>query len=89
MLIAGIDMEVHFKPDVQAKLEQMARDSGRPSSELVEDAVIGLIDEMKSIGATLDRRYDDLENGRVQLIDGEEALRRLLAKTEARRQEKA
>ena len=31
-------MEVHFKPDVQAKLEQMARESGRPSDELVEDA---------------------------------------------------
>ena len=28
-------MEVHFKPDVQAKLDQMARETGRPSSELV------------------------------------------------------
>jgi hypothetical protein len=27
-------MEVHFTPDVQAKLEQMARDTGRPSDEL-------------------------------------------------------
>ena len=82
-------MEVHFKPDVQAKLEQMARDSGRPSEELVEDAVVGLIDEMNLVGATLDRRYDDLESGRVQLIDGEEALRRLTATTEAQRRQKA
>ena len=37
-------MEVHFKPDVQAKLEQMASESGRPSDELVEDAVIGYFD---------------------------------------------
>ena len=36
-------MEVHFKPDVQAKLEQMARESGRPSNELVEDALIGYL----------------------------------------------
>jgi len=28
-------MEVHFRPDVQAKLDQMARESGRPSDELV------------------------------------------------------
>ena len=34
-------MEVHFTPDVQAKLEQMARDTGRRSDELVEDAVVG------------------------------------------------
>jgi predicted transcriptional regulator len=39
-------MEVHFTPEVQAKLEQMARDTGRPSDELVEDAVIGLFDEL-------------------------------------------
>jgi len=33
----------------------------------------------------LDRRYDDLESGRVKPIDGEEAFRRLMAKTEAQR----
>ena len=38
-------MEVHFKLDVQAKLEQMARESGRPSNELVEDALIGYFAE--------------------------------------------
>ena len=54
-------MEVHFKPDVQAKLEQMAREM-------------------------LDRRFDDLESGRVKPIDGEEAYRRLLEKTDAQRQ---
>jgi hypothetical protein len=39
-------MEVNFTPDVQAKLEQMARDSGRLSEEVLEDAVIGLYDQM-------------------------------------------
>jgi hypothetical protein len=33
----------------------------------------------------LDRRCDDLESGRVQAIDGEEAYRRLLEKTEEQR----
>ncbi len=72
-------MEVHFTPDVQAKLEQMARDSGRRSDELVEDAVIGYFDELASTRETLDSRYDDLESGRVKPIDGEtffESLRR-------------
>jgi predicted transcriptional regulator len=79
-------MEVHFKPDVQAKLDQMARESGRPSGELVEDAVIGYFDELAYTREMLDRRFDDLESGRVKPIDGEEAYRRLMEKTDAQRQ---
>ena len=79
-------MEVHFKPDVQAKLDQMARESGRPTDELVEDALIGYFDEVTHTRDMIDRRYDDLESGRVKLIDGEEAYRRLIEKTEAQRQ---
>jgi predicted transcriptional regulator len=79
-------MEVHFKPDVQAKLDQMARESGRPSGDLVEDAVIGYFDELAHTREMLDRRFDDLESGRVKPIDGEEAYRRLMEKTEAQRQ---
>jgi predicted transcriptional regulator len=78
-------MEVHFKPDVQAKLDQMARESGRPSEELVEDAVVGYFDELGQTREMLDRRFDDLESGRVKPIDGEEAYRRLMEKTEAHR----
>ncbi len=80
-------MEVCFTPDVQAKLEQMARDTGRRSDELVEDAVVGLFDELTYTRETLDRRYDELESGRVQPIDGEEAYRRLMEKTAAQRLE--
>ena len=79
-------MEVHFKPDVQAKLDQMARESGRPSGELVEDAVIGYFDELAHTREMLDRRFDDLESGRVKPIDGDEAYRRLMEKTDAQRQ---
>ena len=79
-------MEVHFTPDVQAKLEQMARDTGRRSDELLEDAVNGLFDELSYTRELLDRRYDDLETGRVQPIDGEEAYRRLMENTQAQRQ---
>jgi hypothetical protein len=65
-------MEVAFKPEVQAKLEQMAREAGRQPAEVIEDAVIG--------------RYDEMESGEVQGIDGEEAYRRLMEKTQAQRQ---
>ena len=78
-------MEVHFTPDTQARLEQMARDSGRRRDELVEDAVSGYFDELAYTREMLDRRYDDLESGRVQPIDGEEAYRHLMEKTGAQR----
>ena len=65
-------MEVSFKPDVQAKLEQMARESGCSSAELVEDAVMGYFDEVANTGKMLDRRFDDLESGRVKPIPGVE-----------------
>jgi hypothetical protein len=79
-------MEVHFTPDVQAKLDQMVRDAGRQPTELIEDAVIGLYDELAHTREMLDRRYDEMESGKVAGIDGEEAYRRLMEKTEARRQ---
>lgn len=78
-------MEVHLTPETEQKLEQMARDSGRRSDELLEDAVIGLFDELAHTREMLDRRYDDLDSGRVQPIDGEEAYRRLMEKTEEQR----
>jgi predicted transcriptional regulator len=79
-------MEVSFTPDVQMKLDQMARETGRASAELVEDAVIGYFDELAHTKELLDRRFDDLESGRVKPIDGEEAYRALMEKTEAQRQ---
>lgn len=79
------EMEVRFTPEVQTKLEQMSRETGRPSEELVEDAVLGYFDELANAREMLDRRFDDLESGRVKPIDGEEAYRLLMEKTEARR----
>lgn len=78
-------MEVHFPPDVQAKLDQMARDTGRRSDELVQDAVMGFFDDLADTREMLERRYRGLESGRAQPIDGEEAYRRLMAKTDERR----
>jgi hypothetical protein len=65
-------MEVHFTPEVQAKLDQMVRDSGRPADELVQDAVAGLFDELAGTRAMLDSRYDDIKSGKVKLIPGED-----------------
>jgi predicted transcriptional regulator len=79
-------MEVNLTPDVQAKLDQMARDAGREPAALIEDAVVGLFDELAHTREMLDRRYDEMENGKVQGIDGEEAYRLLMERTQALRQ---
>ena len=78
-------MEVHFSPDVQDKLELMARDTGRRSEYLVENMVTEMLDDLVITRQTLDRRYDDLESGGVKPIPGDEVFARLRAKSAARR----
>ncbi len=82
-------MEVELSPEVQTKLDQMAREAGRPPADVIEDAVLGLYDELTFTRETLNRRYDEIENGSVQALDGEEAYRCLMEKTQARRQRRA
>ena len=65
--------------------EQLARESGRPSAELVEDALIGYFDEVAHTREMLDRRFSDLESGRVMPIDGEQARRLLMERTQIQR----
>jgi predicted transcriptional regulator len=82
-------MELHLRPDVQDRLDRLARETGRVPGELIEDAVVSYLDEFANLRETLDRRYDDLESGSVEAIDGEEAYRRLLQKNEALRRRSA
>ena len=76
-------MEVHFTPDVQAKLDRLAMDSGRPADELLQDAFVGYFDEVAELRQSLDSRYDDLKSGRVKPISGDEMKARLRARSAA------
>jgi hypothetical protein len=78
-------MEVHFAPDVEKKLNDLAAQSGRAADELLQDALAGYFDELARARGMLNSRYDELKSGKVQPIDGEEAFARLKAKTEAQR----
>ncbi len=64
-------MEVHLTPDLEAKLNALATETGRATDELVQDVMAGYLDELAQVRATLDRRYDDIKSGRVKPIDGE------------------
>jgi len=65
-------MEVHFNPDLQAKLDKLAIETGRPPGELVEDVVAGYFDELVGVREMLNGRYDDLKSGRVKPIRGDD-----------------
>jgi hypothetical protein len=78
-------MEVHFAPALQAKLETLATETGRPPGELLEDVVAGYFDELVEVREMLNSRYDDLKSGKVKPIPGDEVRARLREKSAARR----
>jgi hypothetical protein len=64
-------MEVHFKPDTESRLTELASRSGRATDDLVEDALSGYLAEIAEVREMLDGRYDDIKSDRVKPIDGE------------------
>jgi hypothetical protein len=79
------DMEVHFAPDLQAKIDRLVIETGRAPDKLIEDAVAGYVAELAETREMLDGRHDDLISGRVKAISGDEVKARLRAKSAARR----
>jgi predicted DNA-binding protein len=80
-------MEVHFAPETEKKLNDLASLSGsRTAGELVRDVVEGYFDELAQTREMLASRYDDLKSGRVKPIPGDEVEAYFREKsTEARR----
>lgn len=78
-------MEVHFKPDLQAKLDELATETGRPTDELVEDVVAGYFDELAQTRDILNSRYDDLKSGKVKPISRDEVVAHFRDKSDAAR----
>lgn len=82
-------MEVHFKPDTESRLQALALKTGRPTDDVVEDAMAGYLREVAEVRDMLDHRYDDIKSGRVNAVDGEEAFARLRRKSEQRRSDRS
>jgi hypothetical protein len=64
-------MEVHFAPDLQAKIDQLVIETGRTPDKLIEDAMVGYVAELAETREMLNSRYDDLKSGTVKPVDGE------------------
>jgi predicted DNA-binding protein len=66
-------MEVHFTPETEKKLNDLAAQSGHQTAdELVRDVVEGYFDELTRTRDMLSSRYDDLKSGHVKPVPGEE-----------------
>ena len=75
---------MRLEPVLAAKVEQWSAETGRPAGDLVEDAIAGYFSELEELRTTLDRRYDEIASGKVQLVDGAEACRLLRERAAAR-----
>jgi len=80
-------MEVHFTPELQAKLNNLVTETGRSAADLVHDAIAAYLDELSDVRATIGSRYDDLKSGRVKPISGDEVVAYFREKSAARRAE--
>lgn len=79
-------MEVHFKPETEKRLKDLAAQTGSGNADLlVQDVVDEYFGDLAHARETLDRRYDDLESGKVKPVPGDEVIARLRAKSAAYR----
>jgi hypothetical protein len=79
-------MEVHFAPELQAKIDQLVIDSGCPVEALIEEAIEAYIADLAQAREMLDSRYDDLKSGKVKPIPGDEVEAYFREKSAARRE---
>ena len=78
-------MEVNLRPETESRLHELAAKTGRAPADLVEDAMAGYLQELAQTREMLDGRYDDLQNGRVKPVDGEQAFAELRRRSQQRR----
>jgi hypothetical protein len=78
-------MEVHFAPELQAKIDQWVMETGLPVEKLIEDALAGYVPELAQTREMLDSRYDDLKSGKVKPISRDEIITHFREKSAAAR----
>lgn len=82
-------MEVHFTPDMEKKISDIARQNGGSPAQLVQNVVEGYFEELAQTREMLNSRYDDLKSGRVKPIPGDEIEAYFRDKSAAGRRQKS
>jgi len=79
-------MEVHFAPETEKKLNDLAAQNGRGTAdELVQHVVEGYFEELAQAREMLNSRYDELKSGNVKSIPGNEVAAHFRQKSAAAR----
>jgi predicted transcriptional regulator len=68
-------MEVHFSPDVETRLQQVALASGRDAEQLVKDTVARMLENQARFGAGMQKGIAQADRG--ELIDHVDVARRI------------
>jgi predicted DNA-binding protein len=78
-------MVVKLKPETESRLQQLAATTGREPAELVEDAMASYLAELAQVRNELDNRYDQIKNGSVKPLSGDDVFESLRSKSQDRR----
>jgi hypothetical protein len=54
-------MEVHFSPEIEKNLNELAATTCPPADQLVQIAVTAFVDDLTAAREMLDSRYDDIK----------------------------
>jgi predicted transcriptional regulator len=68
-------MEVHFTPEQEAQLSQLARHAGTDTEQLVKDAALRLVEEDAEFRAGVRRGIEQADGG--ELVEHEEVKTRI------------
>jgi predicted transcriptional regulator len=75
-------MEVHFTPEQEAQLAQIATHNGTDTEQLVKKAALRLVDEDERFQAAVRRGIDQADRG--ELIEHDEVVARLERRFQSR-----
>ncbi|HLI86829.1 MAG TPA: hypothetical protein VKV17_23180 [Bryobacteraceae bacterium] len=68
-------MEVHFSPDIETRLQQVALASGKDAEQLVKDTVARMLEKQARFVAGVEKGIAAAECG--ELIDHEDLVKRI------------
>ncbi len=69
-------MEVHFSPEQEAQLSQIATDSGTDTEQLVKEAALRLVEEDKQFRTAVRRGIEQADRG--EMLPHDEVVNRTL-----------
>ena len=68
-------MEVHFPPDIETRLQQVALAHGKDAEQLVKDTVVRMLENQARFVAGVEKGITAA--GRGELIDHEDVVKRI------------